>query len=76
MEKHNNMKTNEYRLIPDCFTCKHYSRGLCPAWAGGLIPNDISTGVKKHRKPIKGQIEPLAYERDKTIEIYGEEEPR
>ena len=69
------MKKNktEYAKTPDCFTCKHYQYGRCPAWPSGLIPRAISTGIKKHRKPINGQIEPLAYERDETIKLFGEE---
>ena len=45
-----------------CGRCKHFRRGLCPAFQGA-IPDEITSGEHDHRQPYPGdngiRFEPL-----------------
>ena len=36
-------------VVPECFQCKHYSSGKCPAYPNG-IPKDILAESKEGKK--------------------------
>lgn len=44
-----------------CRACKHYNRGKCSAFPGG-IPLSIASGDAEHRQVIPGQTGTAVYE--------------